>query len=104
MVCIRGCCPTSWDMTCSGDFNLTFTVLRRLYICYCIMYQSISVNSKPDHPHRATPGDSHIIVAPGVGFSLLSLEREFAWGILNQKKSSTILKKRDFCLVTKTND
>ena len=34
MVCIRGY-PTSWDMTCSGDFNLTFTVLRILCIRYC---------------------------------------------------------------------
>ena len=40
----------------------------------CLVYAS--VNSKPDHPPRATPGDSHILVAPGVGFSLLC----FAWG------------------------
>ena len=45
----------------------------------------VSVNSKPDHP----PGDSHILVAPGVGFSLLCLAR----GVLNQSKSSIILKK-----------
>ena len=36
---------------------------------------NVSVNSKPDHPPRATPGDSHIPVAPGVGFSPLSLAR-----------------------------
>ena len=35
---------------------------------------NVSVNSKPDHlPPRATAGDSHILVAPGVGFSLLSM-------------------------------
>ena len=31
-----------------------------------------SVNSKPDHP-PGDPGDSHILVAPGVGFFLLCL-------------------------------
>ena len=36
---------------------------------------NVSVNSKPDHPPRSTPGDSHILVAPGVGFSLLCLAR-----------------------------
>ena len=29
---------------------------------------NVSVNSKPDHP-RATPRDSLILTAPGVGFS-----------------------------------
>ena len=47
----------------------------------------MSVNSKPDHPPWATTGDSHILVAPGVGFSLLCP------GVLNQSKSSIILKK-----------
>ena len=56
------------------------------------MYQSIPSLTIPP---RATPGDSHILVAPGVGFSLLCL----AWGSaprggeLNQNKSSIILKK-----------
>ena len=33
--------------------------------------RNVSVNSKPDHspPPRATPGDLHVITAPGVGFS-----------------------------------
>ena len=53
----------------------------------------VSVNSKPDHPPWATPGDSHILVAPGVGFSLLCLARGSARGILNQIKGSIILKK-----------
>ena len=44
----------------------------------------VSVNSKPDHP----PGDSHILFAPVVGFSLLCLAR----GVLNQSKSLIILK------------
>ena len=35
----------------------------------------VSVNSKPDHPPQETPGDSHILVAPGVGFSLFCLAR-----------------------------
>ena len=51
---------------------------------------NVSVNSKPDHPPRATPGDSHILVAPGVGFSPRSLARG---GVLNQSKSWIILKK-----------
>ena len=59
----------------------------------------VSVNSKPDHP----PGDSHILVAPGVGFLLLSLARESARGVLNKSKSSIILKKARFllCLLNK---
>ena len=90
-------------------------MLRRLYflrsqsfigefICCC----NASVNFKPDHPPRATPGDSHILVARGVGFSLLCLARGFApgvcpRGVLNQSKRSTILKKARFlpCLLNK---
>ena len=49
------------------------------------MYQSIPCLTTP----RATPGGSHILVAPGVGFSLLCLAR----GVLNQSKSSITLKK-----------
>ena len=41
-------------------------------------------------PPRATTGDSHILGAPGVGFSLLRLAR----GVLNQRKSSIILRKK----------
>ena len=56
---------------------------------------NVSVNSKPDHlppspPHQVTAGDSHILVAPGVGFSLLSCPWVcwgFARGVLNQYKS-----------------
>ena len=55
-----------------------------------LMYQSIPNLTTPP---RATPGDSHILVAPWVGFSLLCLARGFAPGVLNQSKSSTILKK-----------
>ena len=50
------------------------------------MYQSISSLTIPP---PATPGDSHILVAPGVGFSLLCLAR----GVINQSKSLIILKK-----------
>ena len=58
------------------------------------MYQSIpSLTITPG----TTPGDSHILVASGVGFSLLCLAR----GVLNQSKSSIILKKkRDFRFVS----
>ena len=50
------------------------------------MYQSIPSLTIPP---RATPGDSHVLVAPGVGFSLLCLAR----GVSNQSKSLIILKK-----------
>ena len=42
-----------------------------------------SGNSKPDLP-RATPGDLHILVAPGVGSLLLCLARGPVLGVLNQ--------------------
>ena len=54
-----------------------------------------SVNSKHDDHPRVTPGDSHILVALGVGFSLLCLARDLpegGGGGLNQSKSSIILK------------
>ena len=54
------------------------------------MYQSIPSLTIPP---RRPPGDSHILVAPGVGFSLLCLARGSARGVLNQSKSSIILKK-----------
>ena len=54
-----------------------------------LMYQSIPSLTIP----RAIPGDSHILVAPGIGFSLLWLARGSARGDLNQRKSSIILKK-----------
>ena len=60
------------------------------------MYQSIPNLTIPP---RATPGDSHILVAPGIGFSLLCLARGSVPGILNQSKSSIILKKCEFCFV-----
>ena len=55
------------------------------------MYQSVPSLTIPPPP---PPRDSHILVAPGVGFSLLYLVRGSAqWGVLNQSKSSIILKK-----------
>ena len=67
-------------------------------------FNNVSVNSKPD---RVTIWDSHILAAPGVGFSLLCLERGSALGfaprgVLNQSKSSIILKKRYLCFVSLT--
>ena len=56
----------------------------------CLMYQSIPSLTIPSP--RATPGDSHILVAPGVGFSLLCLARGSARRVFNQSKSSIILK------------
>ena len=62
---------------------------------HCIlMYQSIPGLTIPP---RATPGDSHILIAPGVTFSLLCLtrgsSRGYALGVLNLSKSSIIFKK-----------
>ena len=50
------------------------------------MYQSIPSLTIP----LGDPRDSHILVAPGVRFSLLCL----AQGVLTQSESSTSLKKR----------
>ena len=36
-----------------------------------LLLHNVSVISKPDHPPGATPGNSHILVALGIGFSLL---------------------------------
>ena len=60
------------------------------------MYQSIPSLTIP--PPLGDPRDLHILVAPGVGFSPLSLARWSArgfagGGVLNQSKSSIILKK-----------
>ena len=50
---------------------------RIALIVVCRLFSAnVSVNSKPDLP----PGDSHILAAPGVGFSLLCLARGFARG------------------------
>ena len=48
---------------------------------------NVSVNFKPDHTPQATAEDLHILVAPGVEFSLLCLARGSARGVLNQSKS-----------------
>ena len=79
---------------------------RIALIVVCRLFSAkVSVNSKPDHPlPPGDPGDSHILVAPGVGFSLRYLARGSAWGfagglhgglpgVSNQSKSSIILKK-----------
>ena len=67
-----------------------------------VMYQSIpSLTISP----RATPGDSHILVAPGVGFSPPLLPRGLPGGLpgdLKSKYQSSIIlkKKRDFCFAS----
>ena len=55
-------------------------------MCFNIMYQSI--------PSLTPPGDSHILVAPGVGFAPLSCLGVSPQGVLNLSKSLIILKKR----------
>ena len=56
-------------------------------ITYCCLVNTEKTSSKGAK-------DSHILVVPGVGFSLLCLARGFArGGVLNQSKSSIILKK-----------
>ena len=77
-------------------------------IQFLCLNSNVSVNSKPGHPPPpppppgATIGDSHILVAPGVGFSFLCLGRGLPGGLprggLNQSKSSIILKKARFLL------
>ena len=58
----------------------------------------VPVDSKPDHPPRATPGDSHLSL--GVGFSLPCLARILHGGVLNQNTIfDNFEKKRDFCFV-----
>ena len=72
--------------------EITFVIEKVLDITrpVSVMYQSVPghalVSSKPDHPPpQATPGDSHILVGPGVGFSLLCLAKGFALGGLKSK-------------------
>ena len=73
---------------------------RIALIVVCRLFSAnVSVNSKPDHLSRATPGDSHILVAPEVGFASLSCPgvcTGFFQGVSNQSKSSIILKKARF--------
>ena len=68
-----------------------FTVLGCLQ-SFLFMYQSIPSLTIPS---RATPEDSHILVAPGVGFSLLYLAWGSALGVLSQSKKSIILLKSE---------
>ena len=65
------------------NVNPTLENYRMMLNHFHVLFLSgnnVSVNSKPDHPPRATPRDSHILVAPGVGFSLLCLARGSAPG------------------------
>ena len=58
------------------------------------MYQSIPSLTTPPPPSLATPRDSHILVAAGLGYLLLCLARGSAQGrILNQNKNLIILGK-----------
>ena len=76
------------------DVESTSTSVSQGPQSFGVMYQSIpSLTITPGDPR-----DSHIIVAPGVGFSLLCLARGFARGVLNQSKSLIILKKARFLL------
>ena len=40
-----------------------------LKLMFHMFLYNISVNSKSDHPPPGDPGDSHVLTAPGVGFS-----------------------------------
>ena len=65
-----------------------------------LLLHNVSVNSKPDHPPGRPSGIRTYKSPLGSGFCSSVLPG----GILNQKKSSTILKKRDFALVSKANE
>ena len=49
-------CSYLWHLSLITDFFISFLGLY------------VSVNSKPDLPYRATPGDSHVVTARGLGF------------------------------------
>ena len=54
---------------------------RIALIVVCRLFSAnVSVNSKPDHPPPGDLRDLHILVAPGVGFSVLCLAWGFARG------------------------
>ena len=75
--------------------QLTTYLLKLPVANLSLMYQSIPSLTIP---LWVNPGDSHILVAPGVGFSLLCLARGSAPGVLNLSKSSIILQKARFLL------
>ena len=80
-----GYIPTAWKFA-SLRMLLKPDKLPSLTTSYrpiSLMYQSIPILTIP--PPRATPGDSHIFVATGVGFSLLCLARGSASGGLKSK-------------------
>ena len=58
-----------------------------------LLLHNVSVIFKPDHP-PGDPRDSHILVAPGVGFSLLCLAR----GDLKSKEKFNNFEKARFLL------
>ena len=60
----------------------------------------VSVNSKPDHPPGDPRGFAHSS-CPRVRFSFLCLAWGFVRGVLNQSKSSIILKSAIFALSLK---
>ena len=62
------------------------------------MYQSIPSLTIPS---RTTPGDSHILVVPGVGFSLLCLARGSARGLKSKEKFDNFEKSAIFALSLK---
>ena len=49
---------------------------------------NVSVNSKPDHSPLGDPGDSHILVAPGVGFDNFEKSAIFALSLKQLSSSS----------------
>ena len=63
-----------------------------------LLLHNVSVNSKPDHPPGATPGNLHILVALGVEFSLLCLVRGSSRGDLKSKEKFDYFEKARFLL------
>ena len=63
------------------DKNVTLH-FGQFFLFVFVKLCSVSVSSKPENPPgRPTPGDSHVLFTPGVGFSLLCLARGSAWGV-----------------------
>ena len=81
-------------------FKEKLSMIALIVVCR-LFSANVSVNSKPDHRPRATPGDSHILVAQGSGFRSSILPGGLHGGlpgVSNQSKSSIILKKARFLL------
>ena len=67
-----------------GDISSLFQgVVSCFKFAFLLLVHHVSVNSKPDHPIRATPGDSHVFTARGSGFPPTFFARDVGGGGLN---------------------